>query len=228
MKRIILVLMLMALLVLPIAAEGDTDNVNFTGVIEVIDGPNLVMVINGFTVDVSNIELSIIEGFTIGTTVSVSGTLNGSILVAEIIEEPEADDVFSDIVIVIIEGPVEEIDGSRIIIFGFNIELEADDLRLTVIEIGDILRVQGVEEESDDDASEDEYNITIVAIFFIFVDVDVFVFDGDIWRDANSCLNAPPPWAAAWGWHRRCDNNGGGSRRGGSGSGRGGSHRGGS
>jgi hypothetical protein len=225
MKRIILVLMFLALLVLPIAAEGDTDNVNFTGVIEVIDGPNLTMVINGFTVDVSNIELSVIEGFTIGTTVSVSGTLNGSILVAEIIEEPETDDVSSDIVIVIIEGPVEEIEGSRIVIFGFNIELESDDLRLTVIEIGDVLRVQGVEEESDDDASDDEYNITIVALFFIFVDVDVFVFDGEIWRDTGTCLIAPPVWATSEVWVIRCTstNGGGGSRRGGSGSGRGGS-----
>lgn len=220
MQRIILVLMFLVLLVMPVAAqEEDVSNVNFSGTVEVIDGTNLTMVVNGFTVDVSGIELSIIEGFTIGMTVDVSGTLNGSVVVADAVGEVVEDDDDSDtIVIVVIEGPVEEIVENTVVIFGFVIELEESDLRLTVIELGDVLRVQGVESDSnEDDEDDDEYQITIISIIFIFVDIDVFVFDGEIWRDSDSCMNAPPPWAAAWGWHRRCDNDGG-SNRGGSGS----------
>lgn len=113
---------------------------------------------------------------------------------------PEATDEPDDDgdVIIVIEGPVEEININIITIFGIEIELDPEDPVLTVIQIGDVIRVEGdLEHEGD--------TIVIVAITVIFIDVDVFVVDGQIWRDPGNCDNPPPPWAPAHGWHRRCD-----------------------
>lgn len=146
----------------------------------------------------------------------VAGELDGVIItISEDVDISEDDDDDGDEgIVIVIEGPVTEIDGTTIIIFGFDIVLAEDDLRLTVIQIGDVLRIEG---DWDDD------NPVILAFIIIFIDVDVFIFEGVIWRDPGDCAGAPPPWAPAHGWRRRCETSDGGGSGGGGrrGSGRG-------
>lgn len=114
-------------------------------------------------------------------------------------------------VIIVIEGPVEEVNINIITIYNINIRLDEDDPALTVIKIGDILRIEG-ELTGDDDEDEDgDVTINLVAINIIFINVEVFIVDGQVWRDPGSCDNAPPPWAPAHGWRRRCEGGGGGT-----------------
>jgi hypothetical protein len=113
---------------------------------------------------------------------------------------------------IIIEGPVESISANIIVIYGFNIEVNEDDPILLVIEVGDVVRIEG------NIGPSTGTTIVIIAVVIIIVDVDVVVDDdGSVWRDNGNCDNPPPPWAPAHGWHRRCDSpsNGGGSGRGG-------------
>jgi hypothetical protein len=100
--------------------------------------------------------------------------------------------------VIIVEGPVEVITGSVIVIYGIEIQLADNDPLLTVIQIGDIIRVEG-------DLIEEGDVIIVIAVTVIIIDVDIYVIDNDlIWRDDGNCNNAPPPWAPAHGWRRKC------------------------
>jgi hypothetical protein len=117
----------------------------------------------------------------------------------EVTVEPNGD------VIIVIEGPVEQININIITIYNINIEVAPDDPLLTVIQIGDVIRVEGHLDDDDSDT------IIIIAVTVIFIDIDVFVADdGQVWRDPGDCSNGPPPWAPAHGWRRRCEGGGGG------------------
>jgi hypothetical protein len=96
----------------------------------------------------------------------------------------------------VIEGPVTAINGSTIVIYGIEIEIPANDPLLSVIEVGDVVRVEG---------DFGEGGLTIVVTTVVIVNVEVFVNDtGEVWRDNGSCSNPPPDWAPANGWRRRC------------------------
>jgi hypothetical protein len=110
-------------------------------------------------------------------------------------------------VTIIIEGPVQQININIITIYDIDIEINPTDPILTVIEIGDILRVIGnIDDDDDDDDDDRGGRIYIVAITVIIVDIDVFIQPGGtiIWRDRGDCSNPPPDWAPANGWRRRC------------------------
>jgi hypothetical protein len=211
--------------------DGDTDEatIEFTGVITSIS--DTVIVVNGISVDTSSASLTgLLET---GATVQVSGVLQPDahvvavvIIVIDVEASPEATApaeatdpapestpivIDDDAIIIVIEGPVEAINVNIITIYGINIELDPNDPNLTVIQIGDVIHVEGAYTPGTD------VTIVIVAITIIFIDVDVFILDGEVWRDDGGCQNGPPPWAPANGWRRRCE---------GGGSGRGGSHRG--
>ena len=111
-------------------------------------------------------------------------------------------------VVIVIEGPVAAININIITIYDFDIELDPDDPILTVLRVGDRLRVEGSIVEAD-------AAFVIVVVNIVFIDVEVFVSDdGQVWRDPGNCANAPPPWAPAHGWRRRCEGSfeGSGSR----------------
>lgn len=104
-----------------------------------------------------------------------------------------------DKVIIIIEGPIKEIKGNIIVIYDIEIEVDSDDPILTVIRIGDIIRIEGEDDGSDG-------KIVIIAIIIVIIDIDIYI-DNDgktIYRDDGDCGNAPPPWAPAHGWRRKC------------------------
>ncbi len=116
---------------------------------------------------------------------------------------PPSTDDDGDIVIVI-EGPVQAININIITIYNINIEVNPNDPILTIIQIGDVIRVAG-------SVVNRGTTIVIVAVNIIIVDVDIVVIDNSvIWRDDGSCRNPPPAWAPANGWRRRCEP--GGSR----------------
>ena len=104
-------------------------------------------------------------------------------------------------VIIVIEGPVQAININIITIYNINIQLDPNDPNLKIIQIGDIVHIEGSPQGSTVTG-----NITIIAITVVIINVDVNVSTGQVWHDKdNSCTNPPPSWAPAHGWHKRCD-----------------------
>jgi len=102
--------------------------------------------------------------------------------------EPD-DDTDDDDVVIVIEGPVTAINVNIVVIYGFEIEVDEDDLALTFIQIGDVLRIEGVIDDDDDD--DDRTTIQITAINITFISVTVVIIDGQVWRDSGNCGGVP-------------------------------------
>lgn len=113
--------------------------------------------------------------------------------------DPDDDDLP---ITIVIEGPVQAININIITIYNINIQVDADDPILTVIQIGDIVRIEGNIADDDDDST----TIVVVAVTIIIINIDVVIGDNVVWRDNGNCSNPPPPWAPANGWRRRCEN----------------------
>lgn len=96
--------------------------------------------------------------------------------------------------IIVIEGPVDEVDDDGIKIYGITIVIDDDDPLLRVIRVGDVVRVEG--ERNGD---------TIRVISIVVINVVVVVQDGQVWR-GDDCSIAPPFWAEddADDWYARC------------------------
>lgn len=106
-------------------------------------------------------------------------------------------------VIIVIEGPVQAINVNIITIYNINIQLPANDPNLQIIQVGDVVHIEGTPQ-----AGNGTTNITIIAITVVVINVEVNPSTGQVWHDDNkSCANPPPPWAPANGWRRRCENN---------------------
>ncbi len=102
---------------------------------------------------------------------------------------------------IIIEGPVQVININIITIYDINIQVDDHDPILTHIHIGDFVRVEG------NAASSPILIVVAVTVFVVNVDVVVSNNNVVIWQDdGRNCGNAPPPWAPANGWRRRCEN----------------------
>ncbi len=106
--------------------------------------------------------------------------------------------------IIIIEGPIDEIRDNVIVIFGIEIIINPTDPILGVIQIDDVLHVEGIPGDST--------NVIIaITVIVVNIDVDVNPNTGEVWTDNGSCSNPPPDWAPANGWRRRCEQGGGNS-----------------
>jgi hypothetical protein len=102
-------------------------------------------------------------------------------------------------VTIVIEGPIETINGNVMTIFGNTVELQPTDPLLATIRIGDVLRVEG------NLVSRGEVHVLMaVRVIYVEVEVNVNPQTNDVWRDDGSCNNPPPDWAPAHGWRRRC------------------------
>ncbi|MCD4684444.1 MAG: DUF5667 domain-containing protein [Anaerolineae bacterium] len=103
---------------------------------------------------------------------------------------------------IMIEGSVQAIHNNIITIHDIEIEIAPDDPLLTVIQVGDVLQIEGEGTQRDE-------KLVIIAINIVLVDVEVFVSDdGQVWRDEGNCSNPPPAWAPAHGWRQRCADSG--------------------
>jgi hypothetical protein len=166
-----LVLMMLAL---PLFASAQTTStpmptgtqVEIIGVVSEINVNSIVVA--GVPVDVSGVSTNV----TIGSTISVTGLLSNSVIVAQTIliintnltatpegtaeATPEATvEVTAEVTpqptptstpapnIIVIEGPVINIINNIITIYDFDVEVEPQNPILTIIDIGDIVRVEG-------------------------------------------------------------------------------------
>lgn len=102
---------------------------------------------------------------------------------------------------IVIEGEVQAINGNVVTVYGVDVTLPADHPLLSVLRVGDVVRVEG-------HIPDDSMTLTLTAD-----DVQVVTDDdslanspdgGAVWRDDGSCANPPPDWAPAVGWRRRC------------------------
>ncbi|MCL4246802.1 MAG: hypothetical protein KJ065_01485 [Anaerolineae bacterium] len=222
-------------LVLPTAAQDTGGAISFTGTVTAVSGTQIT--VNGLTVSLESVAAA--PEILVGMQVSIQGTLmaDGRIMAQIIViiappgvtPEPTASPtptleptpgpsptpttITGGGVVVVIEGPVEAINVNIITIYNINIVVNADDPVLAVIQIGDLVRVEGQFVDDDDDLTvwigidgDTQINITIIAITIVIVDIDVNInVDGTVWRDPGNCDNPPPPWAPANGWRRRCE-----------------------
>jgi hypothetical protein len=100
-----------------------------------------------------------------------------------------------------IEGPIERIEGNIIFIYGVEIAFAPDDPLLNILEVGDVIRVGGSTEVVDTSAPV----ITSVEVQPVDNNLAISEDGGAVWRDTGDCSNAPPDWAPAHGWRRRCE-----------------------
>jgi len=129
------------------------------------------------------------------TTVEATATAN---YFGGELDDDDDDDLEITIIIV---GPVESIDVNVIVIYGISIELDPNDPLLTVIQIGDVVNIEGIWADDDDD----NMTLVIIAITVIIIDVDIYIVDDQVWRDEGECANPPPAWAPAVGWRAKCE-----------------------
>lgn len=114
---------------------------------------------------------------------------------------------------IVIEGPVESINGSVVVIYDIEVQIDPNDPNLAIINVGDYVRIDGDQVVTGD-------GIIVIAVLVEVVNVDVEISpEGDVWRDSGDCSNPPPEWAPAHGWRARCE---GAPRPGNSGGGGGG------
>jgi uncharacterized protein DUF5667 len=99
----------------------------------------------------------------------------------------------------IIEGPIQSINDNIVVIYEFEIELAPDDPLLSIIQVGDVVRIGG-------NISGNIEETGVVALQADIVSPDVEVNGtGEVWRDTGDCSNPPPSWALAHGWRVRCE-----------------------
>lgn len=227
MKRALITFLLAvsALIVLPVIAQTAVPaNIEITGVVESNDG--VALIVAGLTVNIDSLDPAVVVTLVPGTNVTVRGQLQNTVVIAleivvladdapEATPDPEATpepEVTPEVtpspdddgdLIIVIEGPVQQVNINVVVIYGFEIELDDDDPRLPTIQIGDILRIEG-----------NWSGTVVVAVTMVFVNIEVYVFEGQVWRDSNRCGNPPPPWAPAHGWRSRCEGGNDGSGRG--------------
>jgi hypothetical protein len=129
------------------------------------------------------------------SVIATAAAINDAVVPTNVAETAVSDSEVTETgVITIIEGPVDAIDGNQITIYNFDITLNAEDPRLGIIQLGDIMRVEGLASGA-----------VVVVLAFDFTNVEVFVLDDIVWRDTGDCSNPPPSWAMAEGWRIRCE-----------------------
>ena len=182
-----------------VIAQGDAQLAAFTGRLPFNVAPSAV---NGQTmVNLSTILGSYNEGqLTVGCSLPATPT---PVATFESTPEvtPESTAQPGVPVVIVIEGPVSAINVNIITIYNINIQLAPNDPNLKIIQVGDIVHIEGNPQTNTVTG-----NITIIAITVVVVNVEVNPSTGQVWHDDNkSCANPPPPWAPANGWRKRCE-----------------------
>ncbi len=126
-------------------------------------------------------------------------------------------------VTLVIEGPIQSMNGNVLVIFNLTVVLDPNDPLLKVLKVGEVVRVEG-------NIGAGTQVITAVHVTTISVETDVNPVNGQVWQDNGTCSNPPPVWAPANGWRARCQSapspgnsggNGNGSGNGNNGNGNG-------
>lgn len=204
--------------------DVQAQSVQIIGQVQKVEGATAQ--INGLTVNTANAsaDAPIVEG----ATVQVQGVeAPGGAIDAEYVwvlqPEPQPTPITATVssgVPFVIEGAVQAINGNRVRIHGYDLELD-DDPRLRAVQVGDVLRIGGevddghldmlFDDRIDDDLDDDRY-VAVRQSQVGFLSNEVYVSDDGqrIWRDSGSCADAPPGWAGAGDWRARCSGEFGG------------------
>jgi hypothetical protein len=108
-------------------------------------------------------------------------------------ETPIDDDLVADEVV--IEGPVQQIDGNTIWVYGMELIVDRGNDILDDLKVGDVVRVEGI---FDGNAN----HLVLIVMNIDFVGNDVVIID----QGNGNCQNPPPEHAPARGWRHRCEN----------------------
>lgn len=206
-----------------LANDTDADSDPLTAMLDTdVSNGTLVFNADGSFEYTPNEDFSGVDTFTYHAN---DGTSDSEIATVTITvnNEPVVIEIEDGVVIIVIQGPVEDVnvEDGEITIFGITIKVDEDDPSLTVIQIGDVISVSGELELElgnlvlifGDGDFEGGLVLILNADTIIFISVEVYILDGQVWRDSGSgnCQNPPPPWAPAHGWRSKCESNGGGS-----------------
>lgn len=184
-------------------SETPTTSIQFEGIVTSLDLNQII--VNTLVVDIT--EATVTGTIQVGASVSIDGNLvEGDVVAFTVVvlstpqPIPTANSPFTgelDVTdqILVVEGIVSAINNNTITIYDMYFELQPDDPRLTVIESGDVVRIEGQVVSPN----------SIIILNLTFVSVNIFVYEDLAWRDDN-CGNAPPPWAAeqATEWFDQC------------------------
>jgi hypothetical protein len=99
---------------------------------------------------------------------------------------------------IVIEGPVQAININIITIYNINIQIDPNDPILQIIQIGDIVHIEGNTEDLNG-------TIIVIAINIVIINVDINPDTGEVFHNNDDCDHGPPPWAPAHGWRRKCE-----------------------
>lgn len=150
----------------------NTGNVALTNLVLTDDTHSTSSCVLPASLDVGGTYECIIGPFPAGdddhtNTASVTGDFEGALVNDTDTASYRSTDDESGVVI-IIEGPVEVINGNVITIFGINIEIDATDTILTTLHLGDILRIEG-------DLLENGDTIVVIAVVVVVIDIDIIL-----------------------------------------------------
>ncbi|MBZ0318106.1 MAG: hypothetical protein K8L91_16920 [Anaerolineae bacterium] len=99
----------------------------------------------------------------------------------------------------VIEGPVEVVDGTTVVIYDILVQLDPHDPLTPSIRVGDLLHVEG-------EIGVVGNRIVVLATVTVLIEVEVYISDsGEIFRDDAPCDTPPPAWAPAYRWRARCE-----------------------
>ncbi|MBZ0275759.1 MAG: hypothetical protein K8I60_06425 [Anaerolineae bacterium] len=99
----------------------------------------------------------------------------------------------------VVEGPVTAIQDNVLIVMEIPIQVAPDDPLLSLLQVGDLVRAEGVYDTT-------TLTVTLIADHLTYVGdtLNVNPDTSETWRDDGSCSNPPPDWAPANGWRQRC------------------------
>jgi hypothetical protein len=187
----------------PSAAEGQT-MVSLGGVLDSYNSGQLTVNCSLTPTPSPTPSLTPTPVGTATVTPTFTPTVTGTLTATPVVTATSTPNPNGQPITIIIEGPVQSININIITIYDIDIQLDPNDPNLQIIQIGDIVHVEG-------DTQDFNGTIIIIAINIVIINVDINVDTGEYWRDEGNCNNPPPPWAPAHGWHRRCDGGNGGT-----------------
>jgi hypothetical protein len=199
--------------VAPSAADGQT-MVSLGGVLDSYNNGQLTVNCSLTPTPSPTATATVTPDGTATVTPTFTPTVTGTLTVTPVATATSTPNPNGLPITIIIEGPVQAININIITIYNINIQLDPNDPNLQIIQIGDIVHIEGNTQDLNG-------TIIIIAINIVIINVDINVDTGDVWRDDGDCNNGPPPWAPANGWRRRCENQNNGNGNNGNGNGNG-------
>jgi hypothetical protein len=154
---VIALTLLFVLLLSAFSLNAQSDSVDLTGSVTAFTQGT--MLVDGHVVDISAVQVS--NPLVVGSQVHVTGVSQNGIIIAvhidlvtqtgqatltptPIVPDPEGtEEAEPDGDIIVIVGPVTAINNNVIVIYSFNVLVEPNHPLLTIIHIGDIVRVEG-------------------------------------------------------------------------------------